>query len=84
VPRMAARLFTELAGQVGAAPGQAAALQQVQAALPDIRDAIAEAEAAAGAGIEGAIERHRRDEIDTLQELIAETREILRELRRQR
>jgi hypothetical protein len=76
--------FIELAGQVGASPGQADAIRQVQAALPDILAGIRDAEEDAASDVVNELTRLRREVVDTLRELRDEQRETIRELKRQR
>jgi hypothetical protein len=76
--------FIELAGQVGASPGQADAIRQVQAALPDILAGIKEAEEDAASDVVNELTRLRREVVDTLHEMVEEQRLTIRELKRTR
>jgi hypothetical protein len=78
----AGQLFIDLAKQVQASPGQATATAQVQAVNVEVLSKLEAAEREAGQDIEDAVDRHRREEIATLREMIDEIKEVAAEIRK--
>ena len=78
----AAQLFRDLAGRFGASPLQAQVDKQILNAVSDVLGTVRDAQQEASRGMIGAINRASRAQIDTLQELVAELREVKREIKR--
>lgn len=80
--QQAGQLFINLAGQVGASPGQAAAVEQVSTAVEEVLARVEASQQEASEAFVDAINRNRVETVDTLQELIEATNEGLRRLER--
>ncbi|HUS38865.1 MAG TPA: hypothetical protein VMX74_05415, partial [Pirellulales bacterium] len=80
----AGQLFIATAEQFGASPGGVSARAEVAAAVADALMVAADAEQAAGHGVEEEIIRMKRDVVDTLVELIDLTREEIAAIKTRR
>ena len=78
----AGQLFAQQADQFGASPAVATAIDEVQGVLQAVRDEIAVSQAEASEGIEDAVDRARRDIVDTLAEVVDQIKKMAGELRR--